>query len=135
MKKPQALAVLTLGLACLFLVACKTAGTPKQSDDKPTKTRAAAGTQEPPPAESPGQKKGAIRSGDARPASSVQRKDLKVGATSRTAKPSIKAVLKKIGILRAILYATLAIILVAVIGAIAAERAGRHRRPTPAPAP
>jgi hypothetical protein len=134
MKKSRSLAFfLMLGLACLFLAACQTAGTPKQSDGTPTKSRATAGSQAPPPADSASKKRTASYSRDVRSVASPQLKDLKAKRVNRLAifSNAIMGQTKPIRTLRAVLYAVLAVIVVVVIGAIAAERVGRHRKLTP----
>ncbi len=132
MEKSPSLAIVTLALACLFLTACQTAGTPKQSGSTPTKSRAAAGPQAPASADSARPKKTAIFSKDARPDASPQLKALKSKKVNRLGNLSrlLMGQTQATRTLRAILYAALALILAAVIGAIMAERATRQRKPT-----
>jgi hypothetical protein len=142
MGKPSSLAIVLLGLACLLLICCQTAGTPRQSDGPATKSRvAAARSQTPPPADPATKKRAASYSGPARSAArstaSVQPKVPKSKRVNRLAGFS-KAVLgqtKPVRSLRALLYAALALILLVVIGAIAAERAGKRRKLSPSPIP
>ncbi len=121
MEKWRSLAVAMLWLACLSVIACQTAGTPPQSQDtgQPQATT---------PAESASRSTAASYSGGARPAASVQLKDLTGGAlkmlgnlysavTGQTARTS-----------KAIEYAAAAAIIVVVIGAIAALSVRRHRK-------
>ena len=132
MAKSRSLAILLLGLGCLFLIDCKTAGTPKQAGDTSTKSLAAAGAQEPPPADSASPKRTASRSKDARSVPSAKENPGK--AVARPRRPFLAILRKPIPTPRAILYATLAVILLVVIGAITAERVGRHRKLAPSPA-
>jgi hypothetical protein len=134
MEKSRSLAILLLGAACILLIACQTGGTPKKSDATPTKSRTAAGPQEPPAAKSASQKRTAGQSGNLKSATSAKLKDLKREAPSRAGNPSRGVLGHKITVLKAVLYATLAVILLVVVGAIAAERVGRHRRLTPSSA-
>jgi hypothetical protein len=131
MGKSRSLAISMLGVACLFLIACQTGGTPKQSDGTPTKSRAAAGSQAPPPSGSASRNRTASNSGDVKSVTSAQRKDRKGKVVDRLGSLSRAIMGKKIDTLRAILYVTLAVIFVVVIGAIAAERVGRHRKLAP----
>jgi hypothetical protein len=140
MGKSRSLAVVILGLACLLLISCQTAGTPKQSGGTATKSRAAAaGSRTPPPADSAAKKRAASYTGPARSAArsaaTLRAKDLKAKRVNRLASFS-KAVMgqtKPIRTLRAVLYAALAVIFLVVIGAIAVERAGRRRKLAPSP--
>jgi len=148
MQKPRSLAILTLGLACLLLFACQTAGTPKQSDGTPKKSQAADGPKASRAADSASPSRTASKSEEKRAASPAQQSDLKGKAakaakTAKTAKtgktvdrprkPLIAILKQPITPLRAVLYATLGLILIVVLGAIAAERAGRHRKLAPSP--
>jgi hypothetical protein len=133
MGKSRSLAILMLGLACLFLITCKTGGTPKQSDGTPTKSRGAAGPQAPPPADSASKNRTASYSGDVGSIASPKLKDLKIEAVNRLGKPSIAIMGQPIKTMRAIIYAILAVIFMVVIGAIAAERVGRQRKLAPSP--
>jgi hypothetical protein len=131
MGKSRTLAILMPGLACLFLIACHTVGTPKQSDGTPTKSRATAGPQALPLADSVSQNRTASYSGDVRPVTSTQLKDRTREAVGRLGNLSSAVLGPKIRTMRAIIYATVAVIFVVVIGAITAERVGRHRKLTP----
>jgi hypothetical protein len=129
MEKPRFLVLMVLGLACLLLLACQTGGTPKKSDGTPKKTQTATATQAPPTADSASPKKTASKSADKkRSVSAAQRKDLKVKPVDRSRRPSLAVFGKHITTLRAILYATLGLILIIVFGAITAERMGRRRK-------
>jgi len=146
MEKLRSVAILVLGLACLVLIACQTPGTPRQAGSTPGKSGTAAGPQELPPAGSVSKNRTAGISGDA--GKSVASAKLKKNPTRKAA--AGKAVTSKVGnpanhllkrligtlgrpisSLRALLYASLAVIFLVVIGAIAAERAGRRRRLAP----
>lgn len=131
MRKSRSLAISMLGLACLILIACQTGGTPKQSDRTPTKSLAAAAPHTPPPTDSASLKRTASHSRDVKSVTSAQRKDRPGKAANILGNFSKAFMGKKIDTLRAILYATLAVIFIVVIGAIAAERVGRHRKMTP----
>jgi hypothetical protein len=131
MEKSRSLAILMLGLACLFLIACQTGGTPTQSNGTPTKSRATAGPQAPPPADSASQNRTASYSGDVKSVTSAQLKDPTGKAVDRLGNLSSAVKGQSIKTMRAILYAALAVIFIVVIGAITAERVGRHRKLTP----
>ncbi len=131
MRKLRALTISLLGVACLFLIACQTPGTPKQSGGTPKKTVAAAGPQAQRTAESAGQGKTARKAGDKRPAARAPRVERKGKLLDRPVKAARAILGKPITTLRGILYATLALITIVVIGAIAAERVGRHRKLSP----
>jgi hypothetical protein len=138
MEKSCSLAILTLGLACFLLFACQSAGTPKQSDGVSKKTQAVAGSQAPRStdsvsAKSP-KKTASLSSAKVQPIASPQLKNLKgkkVNLVHQLASLS-KALLgqtKATRTLRTWLYASLAVIAAAVIGAIMADRATRRRKP------
>jgi hypothetical protein len=133
MGKSRYLAIFMFGAACLLLIGCKTTGTPKHSDGAPTKSRAAAGPQASSPAGSASPKRTASFSKSTGPVASPQPRLDKREAAPRAGKPSRPAMAKPIGTLRIVLYSTLAFILLVVIGAITAERSGRHRKLTPLP--
>ena len=134
MGKPRSLAILMLGLACVFLIACQTPGTPKQSKGTPKKSEAAAGPQVRSNADSASPNRTASKSKEKRSVRASKQKDPKGGAVDRAIRP-LKAIFgQRITTLRAILYATLGLIVVVVLGAIAAERAGRHRKLAPSTA-
>ena len=124
MGKSRSLAISMLGVACLFLIACQTAGTP-------TKSRDTAVHNAPPPADSASRNRTASYAGDVKSVTSAQRKNRTAKVVDRLGNLSRAVMGKKIDTLRAILYVTLAVIFVIVIGAIAAERVGRHRKLAP----
>jgi hypothetical protein len=132
MEKSRFLAILMLGLACLFLIACQTAGTPKQSDGTPINSRATGGAQTPPPAKSASQTRTARYSGKVGSTTSARLKDPPGKAVNRLGILSSAVVDQPIQRMRTILYAALVIIFLVVMGAITAERVGRHRKLTPA---
>jgi hypothetical protein len=131
MEKSRSLAILMLGLACLFLIACQTGGTPTKSDGTPTKSQTTAGPQAPPPADSASQNRTASYSGDVGSVTSAQLKNLSGEAVDGLGNLSSAVMGQPIKTMRAIIYAALAIIFIVVIGAITAERVGRHRKHTP----
>ena len=131
MVKLRSLAIVMLGLACFLLIACQTGGTPKQSGGTPTKSRLTAEPKATHPADSASKKRTASYSKNVVSVASPQLKDLKGKAVHRLGSLSRLFMGKKVAPLRAVLYATLAVILMAVIGAVAAERAGRRRKLTP----
>ncbi len=137
MEKSCSLAILALGMACFLLFACQSAGTPKQSDGASKKAQAAAGSQAPRSADSATKspkKTASHSSAKVQPVASPQLKHLKgkkVNLVNQLASLS-KALLgqtKATRTLRTWLYASLAVILAAVIGAIMADRATRRRKP------
>jgi hypothetical protein len=109
MKKSRSLAILMLGLACLFMIACLTRGTPKQSGGTPTKSQATAGRQAPPAADSAGQKRTARHSGDVRSVTSARLKNLTVKAVQWLGNPSSSRAVRgqSIETMRAIIYVAL----------------------------
>jgi hypothetical protein len=131
MAKSRFLVILTIVLICLLVMACKTTGTPKQSDGTATKPQVAAG-----PKASPSQT--VSRSAGVKSVTKAQRKEL----ASKPGKPSKPAALsafrsllpfgapkgQAITTMRAIIYAALATILLVIIGATTAARVSRHRR-------
>ena len=122
MAKARSRTLLLLGLACLLLIACQTGGTPKQADGAPTKSASAAGPQATRAADSASPTRAAGKTADKkRAASAAKHKDLK-------AKSPRAIIGRPITALRAVLYATLGLILVVVLGAITAERIGRRRK-------
>jgi hypothetical protein len=139
MEKSRSLAILMLGLASLILIACQTAGTPTQSagtptqsDGTPTQSRVTTAPQAPPPADSANHHRTTSYSGDVKSVTSAQLKDLKGEQVKRLGNLSSAVMGQAIKRMRAILYAALAVIFIVVIGAITAERVGRHRKLTPA---
>jgi hypothetical protein len=131
MAKSRSRAMVMLGLACLLLIACQTAGKPKQSGGTPTKSRTTAGPQAPPPAGSVSKNKTASYTGDVGRVTSAQRKHLTAGVTDIFRSFSSAAGGQAIKTMRLIIYAALAVIFIVVIGATTATRVGRHRRLTP----
>ena len=133
MGKSRSLAILVLGLVCILLIACQTAGAPKKASGTPPQAGAAAGPQAP-PAKSVSQDRRASASKEVRSVASAKRKHSKGKAVAAKLKNPSRAVKgQSLKTMRTILYSVLAVILVVVIGAIAAERAGRRRKLTPAP--
>ncbi len=126
MKKARSRTLLLLGLACLLLIACQTGGTPKQADGKPTKSVSAAGPKATRTADSAS--KTAAKKRSVSPAKQVKQKDLKAKTVARPRKAPWPIFGRPITTLRAVLYATLGLILVVVLGAVAAERIGRRRK-------
>ena len=123
MKKARSGTILLLGLACLLLIACQTGGTPKQADGEPTKSVSAAGPKATGTADS------ASKTAEKkRAASAAKQKDLKAKTVDRPRKALRAIIGRPITTLRAVLYATLGLILVVVLGAVAAERIGRRRK-------
>ena len=129
MAKARSKTILLLGLACLLLIACQTGGTPKQAGGAPTKSVSAAGPQATRTADSASPTRTAGKTADKkRAASAAKHKDLKAKPAARPRKSPRAIIGRPITTLRAVLYATLGLILVVVLGAIAAERIGRHRK-------
>jgi len=116
MQKARSRTVLLLWLACLLLIACQTGGTPKQADGKPPKSVSAAGPQ-------------ATRTADSAGKTAAKKRSASAAQTvARPRRPARAITWKPITTLRAVLYATLGLILVVVLGAVAAERIGRRRK-------
>jgi hypothetical protein len=128
MPKARGGTILLLGLAFLLLVACQTGGKPKQPDAKAEKSLSAAGPQATRTADSPGKPAGKTAD-KKRSVSAVKEKNLKAKPVVRPRKSPLAILRRPITTLRAILYATLALILVVVLGAVSAERIGRRRKP------
>jgi hypothetical protein len=133
MEKSRSLAILMLLLTCLFLIACQTAGTPTESDSPPAKSRPTAGPQAPPAADSASKNRTASYSRSVGIGTSAQLKQSTVKAVDRSGNFSRAVKGKSITTLRIILYATLAVIFVVVVGAITADNVGRRRKLTPSP--
>jgi hypothetical protein len=132
MRTSRSLAVLALGMACLFLIGCNSTGTPRQAGRASSK----AGTAESKassPANSQRSKRTASLSRDKGSVSSPQFKLFQRKAVKKVGNPARATVRKPIGTLRVLLYSTLALILIVVIGALTAERFGRHRKLAPSP--
>jgi hypothetical protein len=133
-EKSHSLAMPVLALACLLLFACQTTGTPKQQEGTPTKSGTAAGPQAPPPSRLASQAGTASHSREARPGASAKHKVLKGAAVQKPGKASRVNFRRPAITMRTVLYATLAVILLVVLAAIAAERIGRrNRRLSPSP--
>jgi hypothetical protein len=131
MQKARSRTILLLGMACLLLIACQTGGTPKQADGKPAKSLSAEGPKATRTADSPGKtaSKTAGKTADKkRSVSAAKQKNLKAKPAVRPRKSPLAIFGRPITTLRAVLYATLGLILVVVLGAVAAERFGRRRK-------
>lgn len=129
MQKARSRTILLLGLACLLLIACQTGGTPKQADGKATKSVSADGPKATRTADSASPSRTASKTAEKkRAASAAKQKDLKAKTADRPRKAPWAIIGRPITPLRAVLYATLGLILVVVLGAVAAERIGRRRK-------
>ena len=140
MEKSRFLAIVLIGLACLYLIACQTGGTPKKSegnpitsDSTPTKSLTSADTQAPTPANSAGRKKTASPSVKKGSVASAQRKAPASKAVAGLGNRSSAVMSQPIKTMRAVIFAALAAIFIVVIAAIIADRVGRHRKLTPSP--
>jgi hypothetical protein len=145
MEKSRSLAILMLGFACPFMIACLTGRTPTQSvgtptrfDDAPTQldgtstqSRATAEPKALHPADSASQIKTARQSGVAGSVTSAQRKVRTGEAVDRLGNLSSAVGGQKIKTMRAIIYAALAAIFVVVLGATTATSVRRHRKLSP----
>jgi hypothetical protein len=133
--KLRSLAVCLLALACFWMLACQTTGTTKTSGDTPSGKQVSAAPQaktSAAPASSAGKKTTAAKAGKAGKATSVTAAKAKKVPAKAVDQPRnlLKKLLGwKIDTLRGLLYGTLAVIFLVVIGAVAAERAGKHRKP------
>jgi hypothetical protein len=151
MGKLRVSQMVLLGTVFLVLLGCQSAGTPKQSAGGSTKT-AAAGPQAQRTAGSTKADKAAVKAAEKKQTAAARRAERKarpqaaklakkprtkpVGAKPlRTRLAQVKpfqAILgKPLPPLRGILYASVALIALVVVGAIAAERAGRRRKMSP----
>jgi len=133
MGKSRSLAILILGLACFFVIACKTTGTPTRSGETPTQLRASAEPQAPNPAKSASPKETAKQAGVVKLVASVQRKHLTSGAVQLLRNLPSTVGGQSIKTMRAIIYAALALIFLVVLGATTATRVRRHRKLIPSP--
>jgi hypothetical protein len=145
MEKLRSLAIVMLGLACPFLIACLTGRTPTQSvgtparfdgaptqlDGTPTQSRATAEPQAPHPADSASQIRTARYSGVVGSVTSAQHKDRAGEAVDRLGNLSSAVGGQTIKTMRAMIYAALAAIFIVVLGATTATRVRRHRKLSP----
>ncbi len=121
MERSRSLTFAVLGLACLLMIACQTAGTPPQSQE----TSQSQGT---PSAGSESRATAVRYSGGAVPAAKAQLKDLTGGALKMLGNFFSAVTGQTWRTTRTIEYVTAAAIIVVVIGAIAAVSVRRHRK-------